>query len=127
MEGETPAAREQVVEEGQVERRLLVRRGMQDGALGHQRQPAHRGVVQVRIEGEDVGVAGRHRVQQRGRAGTLQVHPPLHVGGAGVDGIVAQPGPQGMEAVVAPGLRADAVHAHAVHDRTCPRPARRAT
>ena len=106
---------EEVVEEGQVECRLLVRRGTQGGALGHQRQPAHRRVVQVGVERLDVGVTGHHRVQRRGRAGTLQVHPPLHVGGTGVRGVVAQPGPQGMEMRVAPAQRADAVHTHAVH------------
>ena len=115
VEGEPPAAREQVVEERQVQRRLLVRRRMQDGARRHQRQPAHRRVVEVGVEGEDVGVTGRHRLEQRGRTGTLQVDPALHVGGSGVGRILSQSGPERVEVLVAAGRRADAVHAHAVH------------
>ena len=115
VEGEPPATREEVVEEGQVECRLLVRRGTQGGALGHQRQPAHRRVVQVGVERLDVGVTGHHRVQRRGRAGTLQVHPPLHVGGTGVRGVVASRAHRGWKCASRPAQRADAVHTHAVH------------
>ena len=79
VEGEPAAPGEQLVEERQVERRLLVGGGMQDRPVAHERQAAHRRVVEVGVEGEHVGVAGRHRVEQRGRARALQVDPPLHV------------------------------------------------
>ena len=77
VEGEAAALREQGVEDRQVQRRLLVGRRMEDGPLPHQGQAADRRVVEVGVEGDDVGVAGLHGTEQGGRLGALQVDPAL--------------------------------------------------
>ena len=87
LEDEGAAAREQLVEDGQVQGRLLVRGRVHHGALVHQRQPAHGRVVQVRVEDDDVGVARLDGAEERGGPGPLEVDQAFHVLGARVLGI----------------------------------------
>jgi hypothetical protein len=65
VESETTALREQVVEEREVQGRLLVGGRVKDGPLSDQGQPAHGRVVQVGVESDDIGLAGLHRSEER--------------------------------------------------------------
>ena len=114
VEGEAAALREQGVEERKVQGRLLVGRRMEDGPILHQGQAADGRVVEIGIEGDDVGVAGLHRAQQGRGLGALQVDPALLVLLPCPGGIGQQRPGEGMEALTPPRLRGDPVHGHPV-------------
>ena len=65
LEYEAAAASEQLVEDGEVQGRLLVSRRMHDGALRDQGQAAHARVVEVGVKRQHIGVTGRNLVEQR--------------------------------------------------------------
>ena len=104
LEDEHRALLEDALEEGQVQRRLFVRRRVHDGPLAHQRQPADGGVVQVGVEGDDLGAAALHRLEQGGRLRALQIDPMLHVVHPCRLGIGQQPPRQRVEPLAPPGL-----------------------
>ena len=114
VEGEATALGEEGVEEGEVERRFLVDRRMQDGSLAYQREATDGREVQIRIEGDDVGIARRHRPEQGRRLGSLQVDPALRILHARVRGIGEQPTRQRVEPVAPPRLGRNPVHGDAV-------------
>ena len=79
MEGESTALGEHGVKDGEMEGRLLVGRRMEDGPLSDAGQAADRRVVEVGVEGHDVGVAGVDRIEEGRGEGALQVDPALGV------------------------------------------------
>ncbi len=73
---DTVSAAEGTAEHRQVQRRLVMRRGVQHGGCAHLADCGNRRVVEVRIEGHHVGIRCAHGVDELGRDGAVVVHPP---------------------------------------------------
>ena len=110
VEREATTAGEEIVEDGQVQRRLLVRR--RDAAPRARPPAAARGPSGSRGRGRRP--RRRRRTPPPPRAapatGVPAGRPSAPVLPAGARRVVPHPGPQGVKALVAPGLGADAPH-----------------
>ena len=117
VEGKAAGRLEDIVEERQADRGLVVRRGMQHGAVAHERQPQDSRVVQIRRERQQVVVARTDRFDQTGRDRSLLVDPVEAVNVADLLGSREQVQGEATEVGVALLGGGEAVHRHAVLDR----------
>ena len=79
VEAEPVGVAEGAPEDGQVQGGLVVGGRVQHGRRRDLADGGHRRVVHVRIEGDDVGVRRRHRLDQLGRDGPVVLDPALRL------------------------------------------------